>query len=454
MKTKLLLFFMFICIATAFAQSGEIDATFGTAGKVINGMGTNVNSANCVVFQPDGKFLVGGTYISNYGNNDFALARYNANGALDVSFGTDGKVVTAFGNSNNNHIYSLYILPDGKILAYGITGTTSLTPKSVIVRYNSNGSIDTAFGTQGKVFSNLFPYSTSGNKLAIQPDGKIVLAAIKTHQDDPNYYFGVERYTADGAIDTTFGTNGQAVTSFGTGRSIPFSTIVQPDGKILVSGSYYQSSAIMGIMRFNTNGTLDASFDGDGKVTTSFGAGTYSEGIQAFMADSGKIILAGTVYGAATRSFGVVQYNANGSIDTGFDGDGKATSAYASDLDYSNINGVARLADGKFLVVAKPSDVMATASDFVVRRYNSNVTPDTGFGTNGRVQATIDTGLNEALSVAVSATDEILIAGSVRPADNSYNSSAVIKYSASGSLSTAFGNSGKVVTALEKATTA
>lgn len=395
MKSKLLILLLFYT-AFAFAQSGEIDATFGTAGKVITGLGANINSANAVIVQPDGKFLVGGTYISNFGNNDFALSRYNADGTLDVSFGTDGKAVTTFGNSNNNHIFALYILPDGKILAYGITGTLSLTPKTAIVLYNNNGSVDTAFGTQGKVISDLFPYNMAGSKLALQPDGKIVITAIKLYQGDPNYYFGVERYTADGAADTTFGTNGQTVSSFGTGRSMPFSVAVQPDGKILVSGSYYQSAAAMGMMRFNTNGTLDTSFDVDGKLTTTFGAGTYSEGVQAFITDGGKIILAGNVYSTTARNFAVVQYNANGSIDTGFDGDGKATSAYASDLDYSQVNAVVRQVDGKFLVVGKPSDVMATASDFVLRRYNSNVTPDTGFGTNGRVQATIETGLNEA----------------------------------------------------------
>lgn len=450
MKTKLLLL-LFLCTSNAFAQSGEPDPTFGTNGKVITGMGSNSNFANAVALQPDGKIIVGGTYISSHGDNDFALMRYNANGSADASFSSDGKTVTAFGNSNNNYIHWLYILPNGKILAYGSTGTQSLTPKSAIVRYNSNGSIDTSFGTEGKIISDLFPYNTIGNKLAIQPDGKLVITSIKLYSGDANYYLAVERYTENGQPDLTFGSNGLATASFGTGRSIPFSILVQPDGKILVSATYYQSSVInMGLMRFNADGTLDTGFDGDGKVTTSFGAGTGSEGMQAYVTNTGKIILAGSVTTATVRNFGVVQYNANGSIDTTFDGDGKATAALPNELDYSLINNITWQADGKFLVVFRNTDYASSASDFVLRRYNSNITPDTGFGTNGRLQATIDTGLNEAKMAAVTTNGDILVAGSARPAGNAYNNFVLAKYNNAGSPVMAFGNNGKAAAAFEK----
>jgi uncharacterized delta-60 repeat protein len=453
MNNKLILLFLLSAIF-AFAQSGEIDTSFGINGKVITGIGSNNNWAYGIAIQPDGKFIVGGTYVSSNGDNDFALSRYNIDGSLDITFGTGGRVVTDFLDYGNNYsyIHSVLVLPNGKIIVFGTTGRQGFTPQSAVVRYAGNGSIDTGFGNNGKIVSNLFPYSINGSKMAVQPDGKLIITSEKIYDADPNYYIGVERYTEDGVLDTSFGTNGVAVAGFGNGRSIASSIVLQPDGKIVVSATYNQSAIFnMSITRFNGNGTLDTSFDSDGKVTTSFGPGTSGESMQAFLKPDGKIIIAGAVYNTNARYFGVVQYNNNGSLDTTFDSDGKAWYAFAGETDYSSISSVTRQADGKFLVICKPTDYGATTSDFVVRRYNANVTIDTDFGVNGRIQTSLINGYSEAQSAAVAPNGEIFVAGKILYGQfNNTSEFAIAKYSSNGNLEPALDGDGKLTTTFEK----
>ncbi|MES2485560.1 MAG: T9SS type A sorting domain-containing protein [Bacteroidota bacterium] len=456
MKKKLLLLLLLPSMS-AFSQSGVLDTSFGTNGKVITALGTNNNWANAVSVLPNSKFLVGGAYVSAHGEIDFALARFNANGTLDTAFGIDGKVVTSFLNNGHNYsfINSIHPQPDGKFIVLGTSGMASVFSKLAIVRYNADGSIDSGFGSNGKIISNLWPNSLSGNKLVFLSDGSFIVTSANLYVATQNYDIGVEKYTANGTPDTSFGTNGQVITSFGTGlnnaRSTPAAIALKADGKFVIGGSYFQNNTLkMAVAQFNANGTLDTTFDADGKVLTNFGAGASSQGFQVFTGADGKITVAGGVNSNTATSFGLARYNANGTLDTAFDNDGMALYAFAANDDYSVVENVALQPNGKFVVVCKPVYFMLESSDFVIRRFNTDATIDTAFGTNGKASVTFDTGANEAQFAALTPDGDIIVTGKSTPLDAEHTEFGIAKFGANGIIDTSFGSNGKQTVAYEK----
>jgi uncharacterized delta-60 repeat protein len=458
MKNKLLLL-IFLFTLKAASQSGTLDPTFGNGGKVYTGFGPGNSTANAVAVQPDGKIIVGGSALTaNTVNtwekdaNNFTLARYNTDGSLDSTFGYDGKVMTDMytfytNNTNSGYIYALKLQADGKIIAYGVVGS-----QNVLMRYNNDGSIDTGFGLNGLVRSDSGPtLSGLGNTLEIQPDGKIVVLGLQWSQPAANTYttqFVVERYNADGSDDITFATDGRVVTAFGSGYDMPQAMTLQPDGKILVAGTSTSFNTQFVVVRYTSNGVLDTTFDGDGKVSTSFGTGTYSSPNFITAHADGKILVAGTT-GSATGiavNFMVVKYNTNGSLDTTFDGDGKAVNPFeATDASY-NIMSALEQPDGKFLITTS-ADLYGgnnLPNDFVARKYNANATTDVSFGVNGKVTTTFLEGFNQPRNSALQPDGKILIVGYSHDLSYLQNDSNMVRYQSNGTLDTTFGTGGKV----------
>jgi uncharacterized delta-60 repeat protein len=249
---------------------GGLDASFGSAGKVITTISKNSSDAGgAVVLQADGKIVVAGvTNPQNTTYEDLALVRYNANGTLDTSFGTGGKVTTRFaapvvaGFSDSR--VNLAIGPNtnpldtdsGKIV---VGAQTHSQPGAVVVRYNTNGALDTGFGTNHTGYVYLSNLSTPA--VAVQPDDRIVAAGLV--QGTTNGVIGLDRLNATGTLDTTFGSNGVVITSSSPNASYARSVIIQADGKIVVAGD--QNNVVTGansfmVARYNTNGGLDTTF--------------------------------------------------------------------------------------------------------------------------------------------------------------------------------------------------
>ena len=195
--------------------SGTLDATFGIGGKVITNFSTSQEAAFAVSILSNGKILVGGYSKDAQAHARFALARYNTDGSLDTTFGTAGKVVTAF--SNNDVIFDLAIQPDGRIVAAGWTGTTPGQSNNLaVLRYNANGALDTMFGSAGLVEIDMFGKIDSASEVLIQPDGHILVAGSAQYgpgQGGP-YDFLLVRLNTDGSLDTTFGIEGMVLTDF------------------------------------------------------------------------------------------------------------------------------------------------------------------------------------------------------------------------------------------------
>ena len=264
--------------------------------------------------------------ISFAGNDatggDFAVARYNANGTLDTSFGVGGRVTTDLGQTENASL--VLVQSDGKIIIAG--GTYPIFPSSggqfALVRYNSNGSLDTSFGDGGVALTT---FSTSGcyaSALALQSDGKIIAAGTNYRDFSSNSDFGIVRYNSNGTLDTSFGTNGLVSTDYDGMLDAASSVLIQSDGKIVAVGSASSSATFydFAVVRYLANGQIDTSFGSAGKVRTDFGGANLDIAYAGTLQADGKIIAAGTTTdrSGSKTPFAVARYNSNGTLDTSF----------------------------------------------------------------------------------------------------------------------------------------
>ena len=241
---------------------GQLDPTFGTDGIVTTSLGVSA-IAHSVAIQSDGKIVAGGgAGISLY---DFALVRYNTNGSIDDSFGSAGIVTTDFANSNDTGV-SVAIQSDGKIVAAG-TSVSGGREEIALARYNLNGSLDPSFGILGKVTTLIGPGSQAV-ALAIQSDSKIVVAGKSFRNSTFPYYgaFAVARYNTNGSLDSSFGSGGTVTTRVGHDpfnevEDEPAAVAVQSDGKIVVAGATDSGFKYnFTLVRYDSNGLLDLSF--------------------------------------------------------------------------------------------------------------------------------------------------------------------------------------------------
>jgi len=362
------------------AAASQFDMTFGTAGKVVTDFG-GFDVLTDLATQPDGKIVAVGNM-----EFDFAVARYNSNGSLDTTFDGDGRVTTDLSGSTDQ-ANAVAIQPDGKIVAGGGCGGGIC-----LARYNSNGSLDTAFDGDGKVITDL-PNGQSGNDIVIQPDGKIVI--VGTNFSGPGIEdFIVARYNPNGSLDTTFNTSGFVITQI-LGSDIANAVALQSDGKIIAAG---QNSVDFALVRYNANGSLDTSFDTDGIVTTNF-AGT-DIGTDVIIQPDGKIILAGQ---SSNTNFALARYNADGSLDSTFDADGKVVVDMGG---FDNCFAAALQPDGKIVAVGNVS-----GGGMAVARLNSNGSLDTSFHGDGKLN-TVITSDDAAQAVAIQNDGKIVVGGS------------------------------------------
>lgn len=369
-----------LVVTVVLAAPGDLDTTFSGDGKVVTDINAgSVDSVGGIAMQSNGKIVVVGT-----ANDNFAVVRYNPNGALDATFSGDGKAFTNFGGVETTE--DVAIQSDGKIV---VTGTSCITGgwpdgncDAVVARYNSNGTLDTTFSGDGKLRTDVGG-GTNGtwSGVAVRSDGKIVVAGHM--HNGTNFDFAVYRYTANGALDTTFSGDGKVNIDFPSGPEDLATDLVLQSGKIVVGGV---SCAVVGpwpwencnfaVVRLNANGTLDSTFSGDGRQVINFGGIDLPDGIAA--QSDGKIVLAGYKETPTESYFALARLNANGTLDTTFKGTGKVTTTFGAG---SGAHGrdVKLQADGKIIVVGHAK------GNFAVVRYNTNGTLDTTFSGDGRM---------------------------------------------------------------------
>jgi uncharacterized delta-60 repeat protein len=396
----------------AAAPPGDLDTTFDTDGKVTSDFAASIDQGFAVALQADGKIVAAGVAVVS-GMEDFALARYNTDGSLDPTFDGDGKVTTDFAG-NLDQASGVAIQADGKIVAAGradVSGTFDFA----LARYNTDGSLDTGFDGDGKVTTD-FAGSVNDQAfaVAIQGDGKIVAAGRADVSG--TFDFALARYNADGSLDTGFDGDGKVTTDFVSGSSDQaFAVAIQGDGKIVAAGvADVSGNNDFALARYNTDGSLDTGFDGDGKVTTDFVSGSFDQAFGLAIQGDGKLVAAGLASVSGAAQFSLARYNTDGSLDATFDTDGKVTTDFAGDFDQAF--GLAIQADGKSVAVG--AAVVSGTVDFALARYNTDGSLNTTFSGDGKV-TTDFAGMDDvAFGVAIQANGRIVAAGRVNNAGN------------------------------------
>ncbi|MFS8083448.1 MAG: T9SS type A sorting domain-containing protein [Ginsengibacter sp.] len=318
-KSLLKIFFGFallLCANLLQAQPGTLDHTFGSGGRVLTNIPGNFGMGiRGLAVQTDGELIAGGYYNSIDGSV-WMLGRYNSNGTLDNTFGVNGLDTSSRAFRGGSSLaYSVAIQSDGKIVAGGLSNNGS---NLTLARYNANGSLDNSFGTNGITTISNIPGESVAYSIAIQNDGKI-LAGGDYIDFNGNYRFLLARLNTNGNFDSSFGTNGIApeIVIGPTDDEIR-SLAVGPDGKIIAAG-YSQNSGgnyLFALARYNINGGLDSTFGSNGIVTTAIMA--YAEAESVALQSDEKIVLSGISYNAPTTYFALTRYNTDGTLDNGF----------------------------------------------------------------------------------------------------------------------------------------
>ncbi len=410
MKKKLALSILTaLCAIYVNAQPGTLDITFpdngslGENGHLIDSVSSYASPVYAAVLQPDGMLVLGG-HLYNGSNYDFMLLRYKPDGTLDPSFGTGGMVTTAFASSNDK-ISSLALQADGKIIAAG--GSDNGTKYDfAAARYNPDGTLDNTFDGDGKVTTEIGTVHDFAEDVAIQADGKIILAGY-TGNGMTNY-FVVVRYNTDGSLDNSFDSDGKVSHIVVPGVNFGESVAIQANGKIVVGGSAGSGANLdFAVARYNSDGSLDNTFSGDGMLTTAVGSG-HDEIQSIAIQPDGKIVVAGDVHNGSNYDYAVARYNDNGTLDNTFDTDGIQTTAIGLGDDIARAMTIQ--ADGK-IVLSGYSDAGGT-NDFSMARYDTNGILNNTFSTDGKLVTNITTNDDKANAVVIQANEKIMSVGS------------------------------------------
>jgi len=383
------------------AALGDLDVSFGVGGIVDTGL---LESGKDVAIQTDGKVVVAGAV---------SLTRYNVDGTIDLSFGNSGVATT----TSFTLVEAIALQNDGKILVAGkLFDPLAQGYDFALARYNSSGTVDVSFGNGGSTIVDLGGGIDTAYAISIQSDGKILLAG---YGKTPLTFVDVAlvRFNIDGTLDTTFGTSGIVLAGFSGGTDIAYDMTIQPDGKILVAGSgwwgVWPQRMMYLLARFNTDGTLDTAFGTSGHVFRDFGVESRAYGVNV-QAD-GKILVAGTtdIFSYYTSNIAVVRYNSDGTLDTGFGSGGTVITDFGSNLGEQGFDVVSQV-DGRILVAGYTIDPVNSDKEFALVRYNSDGTLDAGFGVGGLV--TTDLGANtsdSANAMALQPDGKIILVGDI-----------------------------------------
>jgi uncharacterized delta-60 repeat protein len=385
---------------------GDLDPTFGAAGYVLAAFGDGAGSGEAVLIQADGAIVVAGA-SSGGADTDFAAARYDAQGAADTTFSGDGIVTVDF-TGGPDHAYDAVLQPDGKLILAGSAHSDGAT-RFALARLTSNGVLDATFDGDGLLTIPFGSQDASASAVAVQPDGKIVLAgSVWTGED---YDIALARVHPNGEPDLAFGSQGRTTTPIGDGWERAYDLAIQPDGAIVVAGEDRpaggESAPHMVLLRYSSDGNLDESFGTGGIVTTSAGDESSAHGL-ALQAD-GKIVVVGQITQASYDYFGIARYTAEGSLDTGdFGPDGYVMIAPG----YGGIAYDVAIQPDGWIVVAGDGDFGSGTDDFTLMRVNWFGGLDDEFGAGGIAHGSLVPGDDAARAVALQADGKIVAAGS------------------------------------------
>lgn len=353
-----------------FSSSNQLDTTFGSNGVTTINLGGEDALLKDMKIQSDGKIVAVGYWedAGSANRKDFIVIRLNADGTLDTTFNGTGKLTVAFG-TNEDIANAVAIQNDGKILVAGHSFTGSYRDIA-IARINVDGTLDSTFGTGGKVTTDLAGNNDAALCIAINSDGKFAVGSYTYGAGSSNNFadFGVAKYNTNGSLDTSFSSDGKHVVVISpSGNDKPEAIAFQSNGKILIGGSAFLNTSVrddFAIVRLNTNGTLDTSFNADGIFTTALGSSDDTASAMKLLSD-GKILLAGTVASGSYTDIGLIRVTTSGNLDTTFGTNGKTQQGYGN---LSVIKDMDVMSDGKIMVCGS-----AGTTNIFLARFNGSV---------------------------------------------------------------------------------
>lgn len=370
---------------TILATPGDLDTTFGILGQLSD---TSLVNAQATAVQTDGKILA-------VGNKSFraAVVRYNSDGSIDTSFGTDGRV---FADTTYGIFHSVLVQADGKIVAAGRNDDNAF-----VMRLNSNGTFDTTFSGDGKLLVNFVAnfHHSEFIKVSLEPNGDKIVLAGNLYYDAEDYPcvegsdVALARLNSSGTFDTSFDGNGKQTLDVSC-RDILTSMAIHPTSNKIAFTTEGQGDFQVGML--NVNGSWDTSFGGDGLVETDFNGTSYQHdraasvvfqrwfttvgGLPAFVT---RLVVGGTAYGssATVYDWGLARYKLDGTLDTTFDGDGRVRKSLS--YHYESVH--AMVIDSQNRIVTTGVRAWNGTNDFAVVRFTRDGAYDTTFGNGGKV---------------------------------------------------------------------
>jgi uncharacterized delta-60 repeat protein len=404
----------------AIAAPGDLDPSFGRDGRVTTGFAGRTSWANAVAIQADGRIVTVGGAVGGGLDSRFVLARYTRKGRLDPSFGGDGRVNLA-SRGSETYATDVAIQANGKIVVVG-----SDRFKFGVARLKPDGTLDRSFGGDGQVATGFDGSRAIAYAVAIQRNGKIVVAGTNFPGCGGNdSHFALARYQRDGSLDPTFGDSGRVITEVGglcVADTFISALAIQNNGKIVAVGS--SSGAAFVLARYDSQGALDPTFGGDGLVATAFPDNLGLEANDVALGSDGTILAAGwaayeTAGGFADR-FALARYLSDGTLDTTFSGDGMVSTSFPGaghsscpcGIRGARADAVAIQADGGIVALGTASGQHRRVW-FALARYDEGGTLDPTFGGDGRVASHFGR-FSIAHGLAIQENQRIVAAGTNR----------------------------------------
>jgi uncharacterized delta-60 repeat protein len=401
------------------AAPGGLDPSFGAGGTVVTEFPSSYSGARAVAVQADRRIVAAGfAHTNDTILSDFALVRYDARGALDPTFGVDGRVRTDFGGRFDEAL-AVAVQPDGRIVVAGTSSDASGSDMAV-ARYADDGTLDASFDGDGMALVE-FDGEASARAVALQRDGRILVAGSAIQPFGTGCCaadFALARLTHAGTLDDSFGGDGRVVTDFrpgaDNGQDAAHALVVQGNGRILAAGGGAAGvgSIDYAVARYRADGSLDPTFSNDGLVTTDVAG--YPDELRDLAVDGGGRIVGGgqscQFPGDADEAcdFGLVRYTSKGALDRGFGRQGRVRTDLGADVG-EGVRGLAVQRDGR--IVAAGDTHGPGGADVGLTRYRSDGRLDRSFGVDGVVITPVSPSTDEVAGLALQPVGRLVVAG-------------------------------------------
>lgn len=417
-----------IATVTVGAASGDLDPSFASGGKYLSTLyGTSMFGPSVAV-QPGGRIVVAGKNF-NGNDDDFALLALTSAGASEVS------AIVPFSNGKNEDAKSVLLMGDGRIVIGG-EGNAGTYAQHGLVRFLANGALDTTFGSGGKVSID-FGRLSHLHGIARQTDGKLVVIGDSYGGVNNGGRIAVARLNVNGSLDTSFGAGGKVEASYGE-SSNGHAVVIGADGKITIGGYVENTNSGLAsacyVARFTASGQVDTAFGSGGSTVATLGSGTTNYCHQLVMQTDGKVVIAGGTLRNSIGDFVMARYTTTGALDASFGSGGVVSTEFGGRLPSSSdeASAIALQPDGKLLLGGY------TEGKFAVARYSSAGALDTTFGTGGKVSFAFGSGVDDQIkSIALQPDGKIVVAGYTRAGANYQLAIARLLNDAGGALSDA-----------------